>query len=200
MPNENISFLYDHYKDTCSIVGLAINRRDRLMMYVIVALALFAFQAFFPSVTSQTLDGVINLKLGLDVQSNLSAIGSALWFLLLIFTLRYFQTSVFIERQYKYLHQIEDKLNKEIEDGFITREGKGYLSKYPVFSDWMWILYTLVFPLLLFGISLMKIASEWVNATDHLSLTLLLNSAVAILLAVSIVLYLGMLHFKNKEK
>lgn len=197
MSNESIAILYDHYKDTCSTIGTSTKRRDLYMLYVLLALALFAIQALFPSNTSQALNGFIDYKFGINIAINFAVIGNAVWFLLLIFTLRYFQTAVYVERQYQYLHILEDKINKEFDDELITREGKGYLSKYPKFSNWMWILYTLIFPLLLFAVSTTKIGKElvWSNS----SISLFLNILIYLLLAISIFLYLGMLHFRNKK-
>jgi len=79
----------------------------------------------------------LNFKFGINLKLDLSMIGNIVWFLLLIFTLRYFQTAVFVERQHLYIHKIEEKLNKQFGEEVITREGKSYLTNYPYFSDWM---------------------------------------------------------------
>ncbi len=71
------------------------------------------------------------------------------------------QTVVFIERQYKYIHQTEEHLNNLLGEEIVAREGKYYLSKYPLFSDWAWTSYTIIFPSLLIMISLYKILEEW---------------------------------------
>lgn len=197
MPDKPITILYDHYKDTCSIIRDAIKKRDRLMFSVVLVLAFFTFQAIFPTVSDTVVNDFLNFKFGLTLKLNLLIIGNMVWFLLLIFALRYFQVAVFIERQYFYIHSIEERLNKEVGENVITRESKSYLQNYPLFSDWMWILYTIIFPSLLFLISAAKIISEFRNIyVDGLSYGILLNIVAFILLAVSITLYMIMLHKK----
>lgn len=200
MSDKPLSIIYDHYKETCSIIGDAIKRRDRLMVFVILALGFFAFQTIFPITSDTVVNDFLSFKFGLTLKLDLSIIGNVVWFLLLIFTLRYFQVAVFVERQYSYLHQAEDKLNKELEQELITREGKSYLNKYPLFSDWMWMLYTIIFPLLLLAVSTAKIISELKDlCASGWSFSLLLDSTAFVLLAISIVLYLTTLHRKSND-
>lgn len=200
MPADIISILYDHYKDTCSIIGEAVKRRDRAMLFVIVAAGFFAFQTIFPSAADHAVTDYLSFKFGLTLQVNLSIIGNIVWLLVLLFTLRYFQTAVFVERQYAYLHQLEDKLNSAIGQDLVTREGKSYLSAYPWFSDWMWTLYTIIFPALLFFVTCVKISNEWLRASgDGSSFGLLFNTGLFLLLTVSIALYVGMLHLRKKK-
>lgn len=201
MSDKPISIIYDHYKETCSIISEAIKRRDRLMLFVILALGFFAFQTIFPTASNAVVNDFLNFKFGLTLKLDLSVIGNVVWFLLLIFTLRYFQVAVFVERQYAYLHQAEEKLNKELGEELITREGKSYLHKYPLFSDWMWMLYTIIFPVLLLVVSAVKIANELrYVCISGWSLGLLLDSTAFALLVVSVVLYLTTLHRKPKDK
>ncbi len=200
MPTDPTSILYDHYKDTCSIIGDAVKRRDRAMLFVIIAAGFFAFQTIFPSAADHAVTDYLSFKFGLTLQINLSIIGNIVWLLVLLFTLRYFQTAVFVERQYTYLHQLEDKLNSAIGQNLVTREGKSYLATYPWFSDWMWMLYTIIFPTLLFFVTCMKISGEWLQvAGNGYSFGLLLNTGLFLLLTISIALYVGMLHLKKKK-
>ncbi len=168
---------------------------------MVLALAFFAFQVISPNDSISVANDLLNFKFGLSVGLNITIIGNIIWYLLLIFTLRYFQVAVFIERQYTYLHKAEDLVNKDMNEDLITREGKSYLDKYPLFSNWMWALYTIVFPLLLLGITATKITGElkyvWVNGW---SLGSILDSIAFVLLTISIILYLTTLHKKSKKK
>ena len=192
--------IYDHYKETCSIVRDSIKFRDRLMLFVIITLAFFSFQSFFPITSNQVVSELLTFKLGLNLQFNFAFLGSIIWFLLLIFVLRYFQTAVYIERQYKYIHNLEEQLNKEFKEDIITREGKSYLSKYPLFSDWMCFLYTIFFPILLFLITLLKIISELINSHGVISVNIVIDTIIFLILSISIFLYVKMLHFDGKKK
>lgn len=194
-----VSILYDHYKDTCSIIGEAVKRRDRAMLLVIIAAGFFAFQTIFPSAADLAVTDYLNFKFGLTLGINLSIIGNVVWVLIFLFTLRYFQTAVFVERQYAYLHQLEEKLNTAIGQNLITREGKSYLDNYPWFSDWMWMIYTIILPAILFLVTCVKITAEWlISSSEGYTFELLFNTAIFVLLTVSIFLYVGMLHFKKK--
>lgn len=200
MSDKILSTVYDHYKDTCSVIGEAIKRRDRLMLFVLAVLSFLAFQNIFPAISGVAINDFLNFKLGLTFRLDFSVIGSFTWFLLLLFTLRYFQLAVFVERQYSYLHKIEGRLNKELGEEIITREGKSYLSNYPCFSNWMWLLYTIIFPYLLFLAIATKIANELRDALlNGWSVHLVLDATAFILLSISIVLYLFMLHIKKAK-
>jgi hypothetical protein len=198
MPSDAISILYDHYKDTCSIISDAVKRRDRAMSFAVIALGFFAFQSIFPSAADHAVTDLLDFKFGLTLQVDFSIIGNIVWVSVLLFTLRYFQTHAFVERQYAYIHGVEDKLNKIAGDDLITREGKAYLHKYPKFSDWMSFLYTFVLPVLLLVVTWAKIVSEWLQLPKSgVSLGLLFDTLVFALLLVSITLYLAMLHPKK---
>lgn len=201
MPSDSTSILYDHYKETCTIIGEAVKRRDRAMLFAIIALGFFAFQTIFPSVADHAVTDYLSFKFGLTLQIDLSVLGNIVWLLVLLFALRYFQTAVFVERQYAYLHQLEDKVNAAVGQDVITREGKSYLVDYPWFSNWMHVLYTIAFPALLFFVTSLKITGEWLQRPgDAVTLGLFINTLLFALLAVSIWLYIAVLHFKPKKK
>ncbi len=197
---EILPIIHDHYKDTCLSISEAIKRRDRLMLFVILTLGFFAFQTIFPTISNTVVNDFLNFKFGLTLKLNLAVVGNIVWFLLLIFTMRYFQVAVFVERQYAYIHQLEEKLNKVMGEELITREGKSYYHRYPIFSDWMWLLYTVIFPILLLVIGTAKIILELKNIlSTGWSFGLVLNVTAFILLAVSIILYIVVIHKKPKQ-
>ncbi len=198
--SDKASIIHDHYKDTCAIIADAVKRRNRLMLLVLLSAGFLAFQALFPVASNNAVNDFLTFKYGLKLSLNLQVISSVIWYLLLIFTVRYFQVAVFIEKKYDYIYKIENQLNKEFSDEVITREGKSYLDKYPLFSDWMWMLYTILFPLILLFTSVVKISTEWkyikINGWSY---ALVLDSVAFILLTISIVLYLSALHNKDKK-
>ncbi len=196
---DSTSTLYDHYKETCSNINDTIKRRDRALLWVVLTLFFFAFQALFPSVSNQIVQSLLMSKYGLNLELNFSIIGNIVWFLLLVFTLRYFQSAIFIERQYKYVHKIEDKMNNKFGEDLITREGKSYLSDYPAFSNWTWFIYVLAFPTLLTISAIAKIIMEWVNAYQKINFGLILDTILFLLLLTSIILYLYSL-FTKKDR
>ena len=127
---------------------------------------------------------------------DITFIGSIIWFGLLSLVVRYFQTVVHIERQYKYIHQIEEQLSAEYANKVFTREGKSYLNDYPLFSSWAWILYTIVFPALLIVLVIAKVVGEICQA-GRISLLISVNVAIALFIVLSTLFYLLLVHFKK---
>ena len=76
--------------------------------------------------------------------------------------MKHFQIVVLIERQYAYLHKLENELTIHFSSGIpFTREGKSYLTHYPKLSDWADILYVWVFPVLLLFFVSVKAVMEF---------------------------------------
>lgn len=197
-PTEH-STIYDHYKETCDLVARASNRRDRLMLWVLVALALFSFEMFFPTPAAQALGALLAERYGVTGPVDFTIVGNVIWFGLLLFSLRYFQSVAYVERQYPYLHRLEGLLNASLGKELITREGKSYLSEYPKFQDWLSFLYRVAFPTLLLFMSTIKIVLEWWDRSGSWpSGSLLVDSVVYVLLAISTALYLSMLHLPHR--
>jgi len=200
MSKEIFPVLYDHYKDTCNGITDLVKKRDYIMVYIVVAITIFSFQILSPTLSNQMINDIAGFKFGLKFDLNLKIIGSITWLVLLLFVIRYFQIAVFIERRYKYMHQLEDNLNKYIGRDIIVREGKHYLNKYPWFLTWLWLLYTLMFPLLLYILIYCKITNEWNTSYSHIGASLLIDTLFFFVITVSIILYLIMLHLGRDKK
>ena len=160
---EKIKFnnLCAHYKDSFDIHTLTIRRRDALFYALLVTLAIFTLQLS----SAETVVSIVNeytIKMsGVKIGNNISFISTLMWLLLLGFSIRYFQIVLEIERQYDYLHSLEEELNRYYsESSAFTREGKSYLNKYPLFSNWAGLLYTLFFPIIVITIIIVKIDNE----------------------------------------
>jgi hypothetical protein len=122
---------------------------------------------------------------------DLAYVRSVLWFLLLGLTLRYSQLTLNLERQYGYIHQLEEALQEVVHPAF-RREGRAYLENYPRFLTWAHFLYTVVFPLLLCVVALCWTYRQF--PTWPWPWTVWFNLAVTVLLLVSVGLYLQTLH------
>ena len=142
--------LYDHYKDTFGHIRDREHRRDRLFLYVIGLLGGLYLFGDYPQ-------NIIEILVGLWVGSEQAAtidlpqpvIISVLWTFLLVALIRYLQQDFTIDRQYVYLHKVEDQLAGTCKDPeLFRREGREYEHKYPWFSRLMWGIYKILFPLL----------------------------------------------------
>jgi hypothetical protein len=172
-----IEVLHAHYVDTFSHIRRALNQRDRLFTYIVIAVTVMLLQIVAPRDTDAALGRLISEKLALSGTLSLSVVGTVLWFALLGLVIRYCQTVIYTERQYAYIHSLEELLAANYGGAAFTREGKSYLSDYPPFSKWTWSLYTIVFPSLLIVVLALKLASEfcreprlgWLFAFDALT-------------------------------
>ncbi|HDH31562.1 MAG TPA: hypothetical protein ENH26_02190 [Candidatus Wolfebacteria bacterium] len=190
--------LHKHYNDTFANIKESISLRDKLTALILLVLAFVALYTFWPADAITTFSQISAQKLGLSVSVNGSFLGSIIWFALLVTIVRYTQVVVYIERQYTYIHRLEKELHSKFDDGItFTREGKSYLKKYPKFSDWIWILYMVIFPSLLAVVVLVKIISEWMNSFSAVSVFLILNTIIALCILVSIVLYTLFMHYQK---
>ncbi len=170
--DKKIELLNDHYKDTFSQLTEHRKLRDRLFALILLAVIILLFQLYSPNEAEVTIGEFIIKKLQIQNAINVAFVGSVIWFSLLGFVIRYFQSAIYIERQYVYLHDLEEQISKHFQNKAFIREGKFYLAKYPHFSNWTYFLYTIAFPFLLILVVGAKIFNEIYFSTGT---TILLN-------------------------
>ncbi len=156
------------------------------------------YQLYSPVEAGQAIGEFVVSKLDLQTLINSSFIESIIWFVLLSLVIRYFQTVILIERQFDYLHRLEEELNKIFEGVAFTREGKSYLKDYPLFSKWTHLLYTTLFPTLLILVVVVKIGYE-IHFARNLSPLLTFNVSIAIFTIISTILYLRSIYVQSHK-
>lgn len=147
---KQLEILHDHYKETFARVREGERSRDRLFLWVIALFALLVLEIGYPSEFSGSVGKVGVLGGELDLTAlPLPALLNATWVLMLAVVLRYCQTTIWVNRQYPYVHSLEDVISPELGGGNIyRREGEVYLENYPMLLDVAWIAYVVVFPLI----------------------------------------------------
>lgn len=188
-----VEVLHAHYVDTFGHIRNALSQRDRLFAYIVVAVTVMLLQVVAPEDTDAALGRMISEKLGLSGTLSLSVLGTVIWFALLGLVIRYFQSVIYIERQYVYIHSLEELLAANYGGSAFTREGKSYLSDYPLFSKWTWALYTIVFPSLLVVVLALKLVTEFCRASQH-GWLFAFDALTFGAIGVSVALYLVSLH------
>lgn len=188
-----VEVLHAHYIDTFGHIRNALGQRDRLFAYIVATVAAMLLQVVAPEDTDAAIGRLISEKLAMTGTFSLSLLGTVLWFALLGFVIRYFQSVIYIERQYEYIHFLEGLLAANYEGTAFTREGKSYLNEYPLFSKWTWRLYTIVFPALLIAVLGLKLATEFLRTTQ-LGWLFTFNALTFGAISVSVALYLISLH------
>ncbi len=192
--------LCSHYKDTYEIHLKSIKQRDTLFYALLVILALFSLQVTSAELVNSALSGYVNKQLDISIDKNSNLFGTLLWLLLFGFSSRYYQTVIQIERQYGYIHHLEELISKKYPNTrAFTREGKSYLDEYPIFSNWIWLLYTLAFPLIILTCIVIRILGE-LEIHETLELSLIPSFISYLLVGTSTVLYIGKLHLSGLRK
>lgn len=189
MDDVRLETLHDHYKETFQYIREREILRDRLFLILIGLYALLAVQIQYPRKFDGTVETISLLGLQVDVSSlPLAAFLSGTWVFVLAVILRYCQTTINTERQYDYLHKLEDKLSPEFGDGIYCREGRAYMDQYPAFSDWAWRFYTMVLPLLAIFATVTLIWNEgW--ELNYPVANKVLDTLVALYIVMSFILY-----------
>lgn len=148
LTDKQLDILHDHYKETFARMLKAEALRDRLFLWVIALFALLSLEIGYPAAVGGTL-GKLTIAGGeLNLQAlPLPALLNITWVLTLTIGLRYCQAAVFVNRQYPYLHMLEETISPAVGGGDLyQREGKVYLSEYPVLLNVAWIAYGFLFP------------------------------------------------------
>lgn len=190
MSDVQLEVLHDHYKESFFYIRDREKQRDRLFLIVLGLLTLIAVEILYPADFGGALDGFEFLGAQVDISSlPLAAILSSSWMFTFALSLRYCQVCINVERQYEYLHGLEEKISKQFESAQLySREGKSYLENYPLFSDWAWICYVFIFPLIVVLVVATLLTVEWTALSYPLPYKLF-DSLTALAVIISFFLY-----------
>ena len=197
LDDAKLDVLAGHYSETSELIQVSLKKRDRLFAGVLLILFVMLFQLYAPSESTAFFSELMAEKMGASEGINFIYIQSAIWFVLLAVTIKYFQTVVFGERQYDYIHSLEETISAEYGGQAFTREGSSYLEDYPAFSKWTSFLYTVLFPAILVIVSAAKIVNEF-RVFGRSELLVWFNALMFLFLLISVGLYIKMLHFSKK--
>ncbi len=167
LTDKQLEIIHDHYKDTFERIRGFEQVRDRLFIWVILLFALLFVQVGYPVEFGGSLRS-LNL-LGGEVDLSrlpLPALLSATWVLTLAISLRYCSASLWVDRQYPYLHALEKVISPALGGGIVyNREGEAYLEKYPLSVNASWFAYVVIFPLITLIATVSLIVLEWSRLT-----------------------------------
>jgi hypothetical protein len=185
-----LEVLHDHYKESFSYIRERERERDRLFLVLIALFAVLALEIQYPINFKGAVGTLTFLGIELNVDAlPLPAFLTATWVTVLVITLRYCQASINVERQYKYLHKLEDKISAELKDDELyRREGRAYKSEYSPFRWWVRRFYVIVIPVIGIIATGVLIYNEWAKL-DYSLLSKLIDLVSASGVAVSFALY-----------
>ncbi len=171
LTDKQLDILNDHYKDTFTRLRESEQARDRLFLWLIGVFALLSLEIGSPTAVGGSL-GKVSIAGGeLNLQAlPLPALLDLTWVLALVIGLQYCQLTVRVNRQYPYLHALEETISPAVGDGELyQREGKVYLREYPLLLDVAWFAYGILFPLLVMSAALWLAMWEWFGLSYSLS-------------------------------
>jgi H+/gluconate symporter-like permease len=193
---DKLELLYDHYKDTYALIRSQEKERNKNFIYLAVFVSLLFLCSVDPNSPS-TILSIIESHFNIKCGFSFGIIQTFLWLIILFFTLRYYQTNSYIERQYEYIHQLEPVISGLIDSKF-EREGKHYISNFPAFLDLVYFIYSWFIPIFYLLIVVTKIVLEIVNCPNFFSV--IPNIIIAFIIVILTAFYLILLHKKEKKK
>jgi ABC-type multidrug transport system fused ATPase/permease subunit len=201
--------LLDHYKDTFQNILYHWKLRNRFFVYVLILIAIIALDTYQPGVLSDLVNAYITKTLECVGQKapklDFAVIRSAAWFLLLSLVIQYYQRSICVDRQNRYIGGLEEQICQMMDGDFVTREGKAYYSKTgafepeeeggrPLFLRAVGPLYVYFFPLVLVVLVILKVFKEDLPPTQ---ITNWFNIAVGVVIVLYNVFYVVWVKFRK---
>lgn len=184
---DKLQLLHEHYRDSCAETRATRRGRDRTSLLVLCSLVAVLFERSAPGEFGALIGNVIAEQWP-GARLDLQYLSTLIWVAVLGLAIRYFQTTVRLEREYKYIHSLEELLAAEFPTPSFTREGKAYLRDYPVFSSWVHVLYQFVLPCALLVIAAARVFST-LRLPSPWPARIWADLAVSVLLVASLVLY-----------
>jgi hypothetical protein len=174
-----LDLLYDHYKDSFENIKQNEKQRNSFFIFIAILTSLLFFIWLNPSETQTVINNIINSQIEQGLTLNFSTIQSLIWLILLYLTIRYFQITILINKQYTYLHKLEETISNQLTFDF-SREGKHYNSNYSLISSAAYYFYTLIFPILYGTILTLNITTNisLFNSIIYLSIVFFLISYI----------------------
>lgn len=189
---DTIELLYDHYKETVGASTAMQTKRNALFVYVCVFELLNFVMLLFPHVINSVLSTILMENYKISLGDLLGLWPTAIWLINTYVLVRYFQTTIYVERQYPYIEMIETEIAKKTSLSCFDRESKTYLNNYPKVLDLIHIFYTWIIPVLLQVINTVKIVLEW--KTSQSIIVTGVNTAIYLFLLVLTACFLSFMH------
>lgn len=186
-----IEILSNHYNETYSLCKGAQTERNKMFLCVCFVLAIQFLFIIEPTSMITAFTSWLKEAYAVDFGFQAEVLQVLLWLVLLYCTMRYYQLNCYVERQYKYIHNLEKQMS-EMSSLVVDRESKNYLDAYPKVLDAIHIIYTWLFPILFEVIIVAKIVSEIKNSI--FGMPIIINCILFTCCFVLTILYLLFLH------
>ena len=172
---DSLEVLYDHYKETFSLSKEAQSRRNKSFIILCVLEALSFFLLIRPEKAIELIHEGINKELDLALHLSNTIIQTLIWLLIVYVMIRYVQDVLYVERQYKYLENLEKELSSTHHIKVFEREGTNYQKDYPMVLNFIDLFYKMLMPILFALINTVRIYKEW-TSLDHITIALICDT------------------------
>jgi hypothetical protein len=194
---EKLDVLYDHYKETFLLSSEAQKKRSILFVSLTISITVLFLFLIDSNGVLTTISEYLKNKFSVALLIRTAIIQTFVWVIVFYLFIRYFQTNIYIERQYSYIEQLEQDISNEFQSNIFIRESKNYLHEYPMVLDIIDFIYKWVFPILAIVLISFKIIFEWIQRNNIISC--LIDSFIAFAIILLSIFYLIFLHKKNKK-
>lgn len=179
--------LYDHYKETIAFLKKDLAKRDKITWILLGLLVIYFLVELKPIDSVTVANTLFKDKTGFSLMINYNILITAMLLLILIATIKYFQMCLYIENQYSYIHNLEEKINAILDEKLITREGYYYLKEYPLLSALIHRIYMFFIPI---GIIIAMIIKIYILFNNRLSIIIVFNIVIGMTTILVTFLYL----------
>jgi hypothetical protein len=181
--------LYDHYKDTFSLIREAEGQRKK---YFLILVALLGFLFFSISYTECTLRSLNGIELTGLFKFNINSIPfgilvSMVWSYLLMMVITYYQLCTSISKQYNYMHELEFQLSRLLKADYFCRVALTRKKEHPLSFNWVGILYAFAFPTILLITTARVLFLEWTCEDNNYNLVY--DTTIGIIFFVMVLFY-----------
>lgn len=110
--DKKLEILHDHYKESFSYIRDREKQRDKLFSIIIALIGVVFLEVQYSAIFGSTIKTIklnfFEMDLGL---MPVAIFLSITWTYLFVIVLKYCQLSILVERQYDYLHKLEDRIS-----------------------------------------------------------------------------------------
>jgi hypothetical protein len=181
---------YDHYKETCELSRAAQKDRNKYFVFLCISIGVLLLLSLSPDTIIQAILIWVKNSIDANIVFDVSLIQSFMWVATTYITTRYIQTNIYIEKLYPYIENLEKAIGKNLGDKteMFNRESKNYLKEYPIVQDFIFFIYTRIFPLMYLIVISGKAFLEWFYQTK-ITTYLIVDSILALVIVILIILY-----------
>ena len=170
---------YDHYKDSFDQQKRFLKERNRLTVYIILLIALLFMMSSNRIVLIEVSSSLQKQNIGKDLL-DFNIVATALYFVFMWLTMRYYQINLTIEKTYEYIKRCETNISTK--GTFkIDRESGDYEKNYPWLKWVTYRVYVYVFPVLIVVAAVVSIINGLGNQNANRCLDIVFLSIVVVL-------------------